>query len=432
MHLSELSQPLSLRAANRSLAYLRGRDVVAEPSLDLEELEQSAVRATGLSDFGDPWFRRPLRVLLDSVECEAQLNPAGRSLAHAYVRKMLADRLRTARLFAEHPEIRRRPLADPVVVVGPMRSGTTRLHRLLAADKRFTHLRFFEAVLPVPPVRGRDLRPLRAGALLSLLHWFNPEIGKIHPTAPREPEEELGLLAASGWGMNHETQWRVPSYSAWCESEDATPAYRHMADLLRLTSWYRGDDPEKPWVLKTPQHALDLPALLNVFPGARLIFTHRDLAEVVASSCSLVWNHMRLQSDRADRAWIGREWLRKVQLKLQRMAAVEEKLPPGSAIHVDFARVNRDWSGVMDAIYDFLDLDRTPAAAAQEARVASSNRARRFDGHSYRLEDYGLTRERVEAALADGQAGTVPQWPPARAADSGSKGYGGRLLPQAS
>src|SRR3546814_16555231 len=56
---------------------------------------------------------------------------------------------------------------------------------------------------------------------------------------------------------------RVPAYARWCEEQDATPAYAHMADLLRLTGWLRGEDPAKPWLLKTPQHMLDLPALLD-------------------------------------------------------------------------------------------------------------------------------------------------------------------------
>src|SRR3546814_7702400 len=92
-----------------------------------------------------------------------------------------------------------------------------------------------------------------------------------------------------------------------------------MADLLRLTGWLRGEDPAKPWLLKTPQHMLDLPALLRVFPDARIIFTHRDPAAVVGSSCSLAWNQMCLQSDYVDPRWIGREWLRKTELKISRI-----------------------------------------------------------------------------------------------------------------
>src|SRR3546814_8665996 len=82
------------------------------------------------------------------------------------------------------------------------------------------------------------------------------------------PEEELGLLVASAWGMKHEAQWRVPAYARWCEEQDATPAYAHMADLLRLTGWLRGEDPAKPWLLETPQrseeHTSELQSLMTI------------------------------------------------------------------------------------------------------------------------------------------------------------------------
>ena len=87
--------------------------------------------------------------------------------------------------------------------------------------------------------------------------------------------------------MKHDAQWHVPSYAQWCEDEDPVPAYRHMANLLRLIGWSQQESSLRPWILKTPQHMLDLPALLEVFPDARLIFTHRDPKQFVASAASL-------------------------------------------------------------------------------------------------------------------------------------------------
>lgn len=374
------------------------------PTLDLATLERQARAATGLDDFGDPWFRAPLGRLLAALEEEAALNPLGRLFAHGHVAKLLRGRLRAEHWFARHPEIRARPLAPPIVVVGAMRSGTTRLHRLLAADPRFAHLRFFETATPAPdPARRRvDLRPMVAAGLLQTLRLLNPATAAIHPTGPLEPEEELGLLVLSGWGMKHEVQWRVPSYGRWCERADATPAYRYMADLLRLIGWSRGDDPARPWVLKTPQHMLDLPALLAVFPDARLVFIERDPAQVVGSSCSMVWNQMSLFSAEADRAWIGREWLRKTQLKLARMRGARAGLAPDRALSLGYDEMEADWESAMDRIYAWLGLDRAPAAAAMAGYMAQAERRRLR--HAYRLDGFGLDPSQIRAALAPPQA----------------------------
>jgi hypothetical protein len=399
-----LPRPVPLRVANHLLGSLWSANLSVPPDLDGEALERRAKRQTGLGDLGDPWFRRPLRRLLRSLGEEARLNPVGQVVARTYVLKLLRERLWAQQWFEENPAIRRRPIAPPVVVVGPMRSGTTRLHRLLAADARFAHLRMFETMCPVPPpsrVNRRDRRPWVAALSLGLLHRANPATAVVHPTGPMAPEEELGLLVASAWGMKHEAQWRVPGYARWCEAEDATPAYAHMADLLRLTGWLRDEDPDKPWLLKTPQHMLDLPALLRVFPDARIIFTHRDPAAVVGSSCSLAWNQMSLQTDDLDPRWIGREWLRKTELKIGRMAAAREAIPAGRMIDVHFDEMDRDWRGVMRRLYRFLDLDIAPAEEAMGVYMARSERDRSFRSHSYRLDSFGLEAGAIRERFRD-------------------------------
>ena len=408
--------PVPFRVANRLLDLLWTSRLASPPELSAEALEQKAAEQAGLEDFGDPWFREPLRVLLESLVEEAELNPIGRVVARIHCRKLLRERLWAASWFSEHPEIRERLLAPPVVVVGPMRSGTTRLHRLLAADARFAHLKLFETICPVPRppalnghgphpreavMNGHDPRPRNAARILGLLHRANPATAIVHPTGPREPEEELGLLVASAWGMKHEAQWRVPSYARWCEAADAAPAYAHMADLLRLTGWLRDEDPAKPWLLKTPQHMLDLKALLSVFPEARIIFIHRDPAAVVGSSCSMVWNQMKVQSDRADPRWIGGEWMRKTRLKVGRMRAARAQLPAGRMIDVHYDEMDRDWRAVMARIYRFLDLDMAPAEPAMAAYIAGTEAKGGFRAHRYDLASFGLEAGDVRERFAD-------------------------------
>jgi hypothetical protein len=249
-----------------------------------------ASEATGLDDFGDEWFTRPFDRLLEAIHGEARLNAAGEWAAAAQFEKCLKDRLWAQQWFARHPEILARPLPHPVIVVGPMRSGTTRMHRLLAADRRFSHLRSFETISPVPRPDFEhglhDPRVTLAARIMAVARLANPRTLNIHPTGPMQPEEELGLLVNSFWGMKHEAQWWIPGYGRWCEAQDATGAYRQMARLLQLVGWSQQVSSLRPWLLKTPQHMLDLPALLKVFPDARLIFTHRDPLSVVGSAAS--------------------------------------------------------------------------------------------------------------------------------------------------
>lgn len=370
--------------------------------LEKDFLLDQARKQTKLDDFGDPWFHEPFEVLLDAVREEAQLNAAGDFSAMLYFNQVLMHRLLSEWWYNRHPEILERAIKRPVVIVGPMRSGTTRLHRLLASDHRFSHMRSFETISPVPRQdfeavlagEQEDFRPVLAKRIMRVARLANPRTLSIHPTGPYEPEEELGLLCGSLYGMKHEAQWHVPSYARWCEQADATPAYRYMADQLRLVGWSQQVSTLRPWILKTPQHMLDLPALHKVFPDARLIFTHRDPQQVVGSAASLAWNQTIIYSDHANPAGIGQEWLRKSQLQVERMMAAREHIPAERMIDVQYDDMDNDWRGTMERIYDFLDLEIEPAVPAMEDYLERAKDLKRHP-HNYSLEMFGLSAVEV-------------------------------------
>ena len=382
--------------------------VIDPARLDRDFLLEQAVDATGLDDFGDRWFERPFDVLLDSVRREAQLNAAGDFSAMKMFHHVLRDRLYTQMWFARHPEILARPLKKPVVIVGPMRSGTTRLHRLLASDKRFAHLRSFETISPVPRPEfeavlageAEDFRPKLASRILKVARLANPRTLSIHPTGAFEPEEELGLVAASMYGMKWEAQWHVPGYAEWCAGESAVPAYRHMANLLRLIGWSQQESSLRPWILKTPQHMLDLPALLEVFPDARLIFTHRDPRQVVGSAASLAWNQTIIYSDHVDPDRLGQMWLDKTAEMIARMRAARDVIPCERMIDVHYDDMETDWRGTMERVYRFLEFDIEPALEPMQGFLDRSAKLKRHP-HRYSLEEFGLSEGQVRERFAD-------------------------------
>ncbi|NVE94833.1 sulfotransferase family protein [Altererythrobacter lutimaris] len=394
--------------ANSVIRAGRAVGALAKPDLDKDRLMERAASEAGLDDFGDPWFEQPLDVLLQSLREEARLNPAGDFSAMQQFHKVLTDRLWARMWFKRHPEILERAIPRPVVIVGPMRSGTTRLHRLLASDRRFSHMRSFETISPVPRPdfedvlagEAEDFRPVLAGRIMKVARLANPRTLSIHPTGPYQPEEELGLFVSSMWGMKHDAQWQIPSYTAWCETQDAEPAYRQLADLLRLVGWSQQVSSIRPWILKTPQHMLDLPALLKVFPDARLIFTHRDPQAVVGSAASLAWNQTILYSDHVDPADIGREWLRKTELMIARMRAARDSIPRERMIDVQYDDMDRDWRATMERIYAFLGLDIAPALPGMESYLEAAESLKR-NPHRYSLEQFGLSTGEVAERLGD-------------------------------
>ena len=378
--------------------------LVSRPDFSRSAMMERAAAEADSDDFGDPWFEQPLDVLLDAVEHEARLHDAGAHVAIKQCEKVLVDRIWAQQWYARHPEILARPIRNPVFIVGPMRSGTTRLHRLLSADRRFTHMRSFETISPVPrpgfEPGGADKRIALARRIRVVAKLANPNTLSIHPTGPMEPEEELGLLVNSFWGTKHDAQWWVPSYARWCEGQDAVPVYRQMKRLLQLVGWSQQASSLRPWVLKTPQHMMDLPALLEVFPDARFIFTHRDPLRVVASSASLAWNQTCIYSDHADPRAIGAEWLRKTRLMTNRMHEARRLIAPGRQIDIAYEDVDNDWRAAMRRVYAFLGMEIERAWPAMDAYVQRADALRKRP-HRYSLAEWGLSEGQVRVALRD-------------------------------
>jgi hypothetical protein len=140
-----------------------------------------------------------------------------------------------------------------------------------------------------------------------------------------------------------------------------------MARLLKLVGWSQQASSLRPWVLKTPQHMLDLPVLMELFPDARLIFTHRDPLAVVGSAASLAWNQTVIYSDHADPGRVGAEWLRKTRLQIDRMHAARRDIPRERQIDIHYEEMERDWRGAMARVYRMLGLELAPALPAMEA-----------------------------------------------------------------
>lgn len=395
--------PLPNRLINRTVRMLNALGL-ARPDLSADGLLATARRQTGLSRFGDESFLPALRILVDALETEANLNPFGRIYVRGKILASLRNRLWANACFEAHPEIRQRRIAAPLVIVGPHRSGTTRLQRMLATDARWQYLKTWEGSNPAPrlhlPDLGRAVRYDEVRKTFRAGHALYPNAFVGHPMDADWAEEEMLLLNHSFCSFSVLGEFDIPSYYAWYRDCDRTFAYRHMADLMRLISWSRGDPEDKRWILKDPQHMLDLGALLSVFPDAQLVFTHRDPLKTVPSIMSVMWHFAVQHTDRPCRDWIRRTWLDFCEQAARRCVEKRAAIPAAQQMDVFYEDVNRDWRAVMRRIYEFAGIDLTPKAdEGMQAWLTASESENRHGGHRYSMADFGLGREDVEQRM---------------------------------
>jgi hypothetical protein len=325
-------------------------DCVLEP----DALRHAASERAGLDDFGDCSYEPSLEVLTAAFRDEAGLSGAGVVSVHAQLVQLLVNRLRITDLLRRHPEIAEIEITAPIVIAGMPRTGTTHLHNLLAADPNLRSLPYWESVEPVlgeeeqPGPGEPDPRLARTAAAVDFVDAAMPHFTRMHEMTVEHVHEEIQLLAIDFSTMFFETLALVPSWRDWYRRTDQTPAYRYLRTCLQVLTWLRGG---ARWVLKSPQHLEQFGPLMDVFPDATVVVTHRDPVHVTASMATMVAYTARLQVERPDPVRIGRYWADRVEDLLRACTDDRDTLPSERSIDVRFDEFMADDRATVERIY---------------------------------------------------------------------------------
>lgn len=398
-HYNNPYRPLPIRWFNR-VGRLVDR-VGLLPDLGVPSLMANARRKAGLTDFGDEWFVEPLTVLVESINREAELNPLGKLIQKSRLEGALVTRLRAEALCKAHPEIEQQSFGKIVIIAGLQRTGTTTLHRLLAADPNMRAIYAWEALNPLPLPGEKPGHPAARVAQAKTaekgLAYLAPEFFAIHPVEHDAPEEDVLLLDLSFMSQSPEATLHVPTYAAWLEQQDHTRAYEYLRKMLKILQWQR---PAANWVLKTPHHMEYLDVILKVFPEAVIVQTHRDPQKTTGSFCSMVSHGRGVFSDSVDAQEVAQHWVRKVDRLMQRSIEVREQSGSDRFIDVSYYDLLKDPIAEVARIYRFAGIPFDAAVASAAQQTSERNVQHRYGKHQYKLADFGLTREAIETRYA--------------------------------
>jgi hypothetical protein len=177
---------------------------------------------------------------------------------------------------------------------------------LLAQDPARRFLRVWEANSPCPPpetaTEGSDPRVAVAQAGIDFTNEMFPGFAGMLPSAATGPQECLLLMALDFRSLIFDGMAYVPSYTRWLMQCDMVPAYRCHKRALKLLQWRC---PPHRWWLKTPAHMLSIDALNTVYPDARFVMTHRDVAKVLPSVCALYSSLISILTEHLDPIALG-------------------------------------------------------------------------------------------------------------------------------
>jgi hypothetical protein len=217
-----------------------------------------------------------------------------------------------------------------------------------------------------------------------------------HPTAIEEEIELQDLDFAS-----YTLEWyaRVPRWRDFYFGLDQRAHYAYMKKVLQVCTYLRGPN---RWVLKSPQHLEQIPALLATFPDATFAITHRDPVSVITSAITMLAYGDRMRRPAIEPEALAAYWVERIERLLHACVRDRDLLPADRTIDVLFHEFMADDVAMVARIYERNGREMTAAARRQLDDFMSENARGKHGRLVYDLRhDFGLEPDAVRARFAE-------------------------------
>ena len=357
--------------------------------IDAAALLRAAEAETSLSDYGDASLPQRFSLFVQRFN-EARLDAAGQQAAALTCHQQLVARLK----FFE--DRKRYPLAEevienPIFATGEPRSGTTLLHALLGCDPNGRSFRFWELMHPSPPPGLAEADdPRRAMAddewrqILDRIpkwlvnHPYNDMLGDGLPECERTWAFDFRAIGPIVW-------WRVPMKMEMVGlPTDPQAQFRLHKMALQNCQYAR---PKKHWVLKG-FHSGRLDAMFEAYPDAKLIWTHRDPVQVIASRIVMAGELDEGMSGSVDWEKTATAYLAQSRASIA-AALTSQYLDDPRVHHVRYADFVSDPVQVIRGFYEKCDMPFTPEFEAVMRVYLRDNKSDRYGKFKYSTEVIG-------------------------------------------
>ena len=377
IRIEDLANPVLDEGQKAALAYADGLEI----ELSISAVQNVAREATGLDCWGPEDWKERLGVWFDEMNADDNRTNLGRLTLFNDAVRYATTRLRINALLAVHPEIHDQKINQPIIVVGLPRSGTTHLVNLIAADQRLRSMPLWEGQEPVPDPNespgpdGIDPRWTRCNEIWEQMRAASPLLASMHPMEPDHIHEELEFMLPDFTSYSPEWVAQAPKWRDYYLSHDQTPHYQGaLLTGLKILQWKK---PRDRWILKCPQHLEQLGPLMQTFPDATIVMTHRDPVSVVQSAITMMTYSARINYKHVDPQWYLEYWHDRIHKLLTASIRDRHLIPSARLIDVPFREFMADDVGMVERIYEVAGLPMTNEARAQiDAYMAAHPRGK--------------------------------------------------------
>jgi hypothetical protein len=215
----------------------------------------------------------------------------------------------------------------------------------------------------------------------------------MHEMTVDHVHEEIQLLAIDISTMLFETTAPIPTWRDHYLARDQRPSYAYLKVILQALQWLRGGS---RWVLKSPQHLEQFPALADTFPDGVFVVTHRDPVSVTTSMLTMLAYSARVRHDTVDLGWIGTYWVDRLQRMLTACAESRDVLPAHRTIDVHFDEFMENDMAMVARIYEMAGVPLTEDGERSMSSFTRDHPRGRHGGVDYDLSQFGLDRAQLK------------------------------------
>lgn len=346
-----------------------------------------AMEKTGMDDFGGQTFEQGLNVLIDSLNNDIDLNEGTAGYFQNQIVQILINRLEITQLVKDHPNILEEKIEKPIFIVGLPRSGTTILHTLMALDPTSRYLRNFESTGPICPPsqlltesvdpRIQTCYESMEGlfAMAPVLRGINGINFMAHGTA-----ECQNLMAHEFVHMGWSSGSSLFSHGNWVSDCSMKTAFQWHRRILQVLQWKL---PNERWVLKAPMHLFGLDHLIETYPDAKIVFTHRNPFDAIISGVSMVYHWTQFTTGQENIQAIA-NWYPKLWAKgLKRALKMIKHFNPDHVLNIFHHNLSESPVKMVDKIYDNFDIRLSKGAKKRMQTWLRDNPRSKFGRHDF-------------------------------------------------
>ena len=325
------------------------------------------------------------------------LNPATEIFIKNEIERILSNRKKINKFLQKHPKTVEIELSNPIFIVGLPRTGTTALQNMFSFLRECRVLKLWELHYPTAFMEGE--RAIKFAKKETEKHSFlqnfsKPEQKYIHPIGVNYPDECFRLLFNSFTSIAVSSALGLDDYENWVLESDMLATYNEYKKQLQILSIGKT---KKQMVLKAPEHLWNLDVLLEVFPKARFVITHRNPASSIVSYASMISMFRRTAYNNPDFKRLGPYVATVFKKGLDRAISVRQKIDSNKRIiDVHCEDIQNLPIQTIEKICEFLNIN-TNEEDHKKIKEWLKNKNTDFPGrHYYEYEKYGVDKALIE------------------------------------